>query len=102
MFAIIKTGGKQYRVSKNQVLRVEKLNQKEGAEIVFNEVLLIADAKKTEVGKPHVKGKKVRAKIIKHGLSDKILVVKFKAKVRYRRRFGHRQAFSEIKVIGIE
>lgn len=101
MFAIIKTGGKQYKVKKGDVLTVEKLPQKEGAEVSFDKVLLISDGKTVELGKPNLKGKKVRAKILKQGKAKKVLIMKFKAKVRYRRKRGHRQLFTKVKILSI-
>jgi len=101
MFAIVKTGGKQYKVKKGDVLAVEKLPQKEGAEVALGEVLLISDGKNLTLGKPTLKGKKVRAKILKQGKAKKINVIKFKAKVRYRRKRGHRQLFTRVKILSI-
>lgn len=101
MFAIIKTGGKQYKVKKGDILSVEKLPQKEGTEVSFDQVLLIAGGKNLEWGKPFLKGKKVRAKILKQGKAKKIKVMKFKAKVRYRRKHGHRQLFTQVKILSI-
>ena len=104
MFAIIKTGGKQYRVKENDTLRVEKLPGKVGDVIVFEEVLLIGDEKGEDirVGMPTVSGAKVEAKILEQARAKKISVVKYKPKVRYRRRVGHRQEYTKVQVTGIK
>lgn len=101
MFAVIRTGGKQYLVSPGQKLKVEKLDAKEGGKIVFNEVLLFSDDKKTEIGTPLVKGAKVEAKVLRQGRDKKVLVFKYHAKTRYRKKKGHRQPFTEIEVVKI-
>ncbi len=96
--AVIKTGGKQYFVKPGTVLKVEKLLGKENDTVKFD-TLLVTDEKgdNVELGMPLVKSK-VEGKIVKHGRADKILVVKYKAKVRYHRRVGHRQQFTQIKI----
>jgi large subunit ribosomal protein L21 len=103
MFAIVKTGGKQYLVREGETLRVEKLEQKQGSKTDL-EVLLVADeeGKAVKIGSPTVGGAKVIASIIAHGRADKIPVVKYKPKVRYRRNVGHRQPFTAIKVESIK
>ena len=102
MLAIIKTGGKQYIVQPGDKLKVEKLDKKEGAEFSFSDVLLIEKNKKVEIGAPLVKDAKVEAKILSHGKGDKIIVFKYKPKKRYSRKIGHRQPYTEIKIIGIK
>lgn len=101
MLAVIKTGGKQYLVHPGDKIKVEKLTQKEGAEIKFSEVLLVEKNKKIEIGTPKVKEAKVDAKILKHGKGDKLIIFKYKAKKRYRRKIGHRQPYTEIEITGI-
>lgn len=101
MFAIIKTGGKQYKVKKGDILTLEKLPQDEGAEVSFDQVLLVSDGKSLELGKPNLKNIKVKAKILKQGKADKINVMKFKSKGRYRRKRGHRQLITEVKILSI-
>lgn len=101
MFAVVKTGGKQYLVSPGQKLRIEKLDAKEGGKVVFSEVLLLADDKKVEIGTPTVKGAKVEARVLKQGREKKIIVFKYHAKTRYRKKKGHRQHFTEIEVTKI-
>jgi large subunit ribosomal protein L21 len=103
MIAVIETGGKQYLVKKDDKLKIEKLEGKEGEEIVFDRVLLVADEKggDVKVGTPIVEGATVKAKIVEHGRSKKVRVVKYKRKIRYRRIFGHRQHFTEIEITEI-
>ena len=101
MHAVIRTGGKQYLVEPGKKLKIEKLNAKEGGKIVFNEVLLVSDDKKTEVGTPLVKGAKVEAKVLKQGRSRKIIVFRYHSKTRYRKKKGHRQHFTEVEVTKI-
>lgn len=102
MLAIIKTGGKQYLVSPGQKIKIEKLDKKEGAEISFNEVLLLEKGKKVEIGTPLVKGAKVIGKILKHGKGKKIIVFKYKSKKRYKKKQGHRQLFTEVEILKLE
>jgi large subunit ribosomal protein L21 len=97
-FAVILTGGKQYKVAEGQVLNIEKIDKKVGSEIHFDKVLLSHDGKKTEIGQPYLKGKKVTAKVLEQGKGKKIYVIKFKSKVRYRRKQGHRQLFTKVKI----
>ena len=102
MLAIIKTGGKQYIVKPGDKLKVEKIDEKEGKEIFFDEVLLVEKNKKLEIGTPHVRDVKVEAKVLSHGKGDKIIVFKYKAKKRYKRKIGHRQPFTEIEITSIK
>jgi large subunit ribosomal protein L21 len=97
--AVIQTGGKQYVVAKGMKLRVEKLPGKEGETIAFSEVLLTSDDKgKVAIGNPFVAGAKVHAKIVSQGRADKVSVVKYKNKIRYSRRVGHRQPFTQLEI----
>lgn len=100
MFAVIKTGGKQYKVSEKQMIRVEKLTEAVGEKVTFNEVLLVADenGKDVKVGKPTLAGASVEAKVISSGRAKKITVLKYKSKVRYRKKKGHRQPFTEVLI----
>jgi large subunit ribosomal protein L21 len=96
-FAVIKTGGKQYLVSEGEMLEVEMLELKEGEKIDFNPLLLADDAS-VKVGKPEVPGAKVVATVVSHGKGEKIKVIKFHRKVRYKKTYGHRQPFTRIKI----
>ncbi len=102
MLAVIKTGGKQYKVSPKDRIKVEKLNAEEGKEVVFDNVLLIEENKKIEVGDPLIKGAKVTGKVLKQDRAKKITVMKYKPKTRERTKTGHRQPFTEIEIIKIE
>ncbi|SRR3989339_379784 len=99
MFAVIRTGGKQYEVREGQELKIEKLEVEPGSEISL-EVLLVADeeGKEVKLGKPLVDGASVSATIVEHGKAKKVSVVKYKPKVRYRRNVGHRQPFTKVKI----
>ena len=101
MYAIIVTGGKQYRVMKDEVLRVEKLDAEAGANVEINEVLLVGNGDSVTVGTPTVAGAKVTATVKSHGRLDKIRIVKFRRRKHHRKQMGHRQHFSEIQITGI-
>ena len=101
MYAVIKTGGKQYRVKEGSVLRVEKLDASPGDKVEFDQVLLVGEGSDVKVGAPLVAGSKVEATVQTQGRSRKIEVVKFKRRKNYERHHGHRQAFTEIRVTGI-
>ena len=101
-FAIIETGGKQYLVSANTKILIEKLLGDAGAEVVFDKVLLhSADDKQALIGKPYVEGKKVEGRVVKQARTRKIKIFKYKSKVRYRRRRGHRQEYTEVEITKI-
>ena len=100
MFAVIATGGKQYVVTPGQELTVEVLPQDAGSKVVFDQVLLVSD-QDTKVGEPLVSGAKVSATVVRHGRTKKVTGVKFHNKVRYRRKFGHRQHFTKVKIDSI-
>ena len=101
MTAVIKTGGKQYRVSEGDKLNVETLAGEPGDELELGEVLMIHDGDSVEVGKPVLEGAKVTAKVIEHGRADKIKIVKFKRRKHYRRQMGHRQNYTRVEITGI-
>ena len=102
MYAIIKTGGKQYRVAEGDTVIVEKLAANEGDSVTFDEVLTVVKDDAVVVGKPVVEGAKVTAKVEAQGKDKKILVFKYKAKSNYRRRQGHRQPFTKVVIEKIE
>jgi large subunit ribosomal protein L21 len=99
--AIIRTGGKQYRVSPGSVLKVEKLAVAEGAAVDF-EVLLVGQGDAVQIGTPLVAGAKVTGQVVSHGRGAKIIVYKFRKRTNYRKKQGHRQAYTEIKITGIQ
>lgn len=100
MYAVIKTGGKQYRVSEGQKLRVEKLPGSAGDKITFGEVLLVS-GDSPKIGQPLVKGASVAAEITAQARGEKLIVFKFKRRKNYRRKNGHRQLYTELKITGI-
>lgn len=102
MYAIIETGGKQYRVQEGDKVVVEKLAVEEGQEVAFDRVLTVVKDGEVLVGAPVVTGAKVVAKVVEHGKGKKILVFKYKAKSNYRRRQGHRQPFTQVVIEKIE
>jgi large subunit ribosomal protein L21 len=101
MYAVIATGGKQYRVMKDGVLRVEKLDAEPGATFEFGEVLLVGEGADVRIGTPMLKGGKVLATVLRHGKGAKVSVVKFKRRAHYLRQKNHRQHFTEVKVTDI-
>ena len=101
MYAVIETGGKQVRVKEGDTVRVERLAAAPGDEVTLNRILLIGNGK-TEIGAPVVAGAMVRARVLRQGRGRKIRVMKYKPKAHYRRRQGHRQAFTELRIEKIE
>jgi len=98
MFAVIKTGGKQYLVSPGDKIQIEKIDKKEGEEVIFSEVLLLEKNKKLEIGTPFVEGAKVIGKVLKQGKGEKVIIFKYKPKKRYKVKKGHRQPFTEVEI----
>lgn len=98
-FAVIKTGGKQYKVAQGDVVMVEKLVG-EGA-VTFDQVLLIADGEKVAIGTPTVSGASVQATVIENGKAEKKIVFRYKSKTRYRKKKGHRQAYTKVQITKI-
>jgi large subunit ribosomal protein L21 len=101
MYAVIRTGGKQYLVQEGETLKIEKLETEVGSTIDL-EVLFVGDEKAIKVGAPIVSGAKVSAKVLEHGRARKVRVVKYKPKSRYRKVAGHRQPFTKIQVASIK
>lgn len=100
-FAVIKTGGKQYLVSEDQKLKIEKLNRNEGDEFEFDKVLLFANGQEVKIGQPLVDGVKVRAKVLREARGEKKIVFRYKNKTRYKKKKGHRQFYTEVQILGI-
>ena len=98
MFAIVKTGGKQYRVAPGDILRVERLPGERGDEILLDEVLLVADGDTIQVGQPLVEGARVVGEILRQGRAKKIIVFKKKRRKKFRRKQGHRQSYTAFQV----
>lgn len=102
MYAIIRSGGKQYRVSTGQTLRLEKLPVEAGQVVNFEEVLLVSNGQESHVGSPLVAHAKVIAEVIEHGRGKKVRIIKFRRRKHHMKHQGHRQAYTSIKVTGIE
>jgi large subunit ribosomal protein L21 len=101
MYAVVKTGGKQYRVSAGEKLRVERLAADVGQEIVLDQVLAVVDGETFKTGTPLVAGAKISAKVLAHGRGDKVRIFKLKRRKHYRKSQGHRQNYTEIEILGI-
>jgi large subunit ribosomal protein L21 len=103
-FAVIKTGGKQYKVSEGGLVSIEKIKGTfaKGDKVTFNEVLLVDNGKDTTIGTPFIDGAKVEAEIVEIGRARKVLVLKYKQKSRYLKRNGHRQPFFKVKITSIK
>ena len=101
MYAVFRSGGKQYRAAKGDVLRLEKIGGDEGATVKFDEVLLVGEGSKIKVGSPILSGSTVSGKVIRQGKSRKVSVVKFKRRKNYLRQGSHRQFFTEVEITGI-
>ena len=102
MYAVIATGGKQCKVTQGETLRVEKLEGEEGSTVKLDNVLMVADGDKVEVGSPTLDKASVTAKITAHGRGDKIEIIKFRRRKHSRRQMGHRQSYTEIEVTEIK
>ena len=102
MFAVIKTGGKQYRVSQGDKLRVETLDADEGDAVNLDQVMMVGEGDKVTVGEPLISGASVSAKVLNHGRGKKVDIVKFRRRKHYRRQMGHRQNYTEVEITGIQ
>ena len=102
MYAVIKTGGKQYKVQEGDTIKVEKLDGKEGDSIELDQVLMLADGDKVTLGQPIVEGASVSATVKAQGKGKKIRIIKFKRRKHYRKQMGHRQAYTELAITGIK
>lgn len=102
MYAVIKSGGKQYRVAEGDTIKVEKIEASEGDKITLDDVLLVADGDDVKVGTPRVEGASVTATVKSQGRGPKIHIIKMKRRKHYRRQAGHRQAYTELAITGIK
>ena len=102
MYAIIEECGKQYKVTKGDIIFFEKFDVEEGKKVIFDKVILVSDDNKVEVGNPYVKGVKVEGKVVSHGKGKKIIVFKYKAKKNYKRKQGHRQPYTKVEITDIK
>jgi large subunit ribosomal protein L21 len=101
MYAVVKTGGKQYRVSAGEKIKVEQITAEVGSEVVLGEVLLVADGDAVRLGAPLLDGASVKAKVLAHGRGDKVRIFKMRRRKHYRKTQGHRQNYTEIEITGI-
>ncbi len=102
MYAVIKTGGKQYRVQEGDTVYVEKLNAEVGSTVAFEDVLLVSADGDVKVGKPVVEGAKVSGTVVENGKGKKVIIFKYKSKKDYRKKQGHRQPYTKVKINAIE
>ena len=102
MYAVIKTGGKQYRVEEGDVVRIEKIEVATGESVDFDQVLLVANGDDVKVGQPVVDGAKVTAEVLEHGRHKKVKIIKFRRRKHHRKQQGHRQWYTAVKITGIQ
>ena len=102
MYAIIESCGRQYKVAEGDVVFFEKLDAEEGKKVTFNDVVLVSEEGKVQIGNPYVKGVKVEGKVVAHGKGKKIIVFKMKPKKNYRRKQGHRQPYTKVEITSIK
>ncbi|MBC7785878.1 MAG: 50S ribosomal protein L21 [Methylophilaceae bacterium] len=98
MYAVIKTGGKQYRVVAGEKIKVEKLVGEVGSNVTLDQILMLADGDKVTIGSPIVQGASIQATVLSHGRGDKVMIFKFRRRKHYRKTQGHRQSYTEIQI----
>jgi large subunit ribosomal protein L21 len=101
MYAIIATGGKQYKVEKDEVLQIEKLKADVGAQVEFDKVLMLVDGENVNIGAPYLSNAKVTGEVVKHGRGEKVQIIKFRRRKHYMRHQGHRQDFTQVRISAI-
>ena len=101
MYAVFATGGKQYRATTGDILKIEKLDVEKGAKVELDQVLMVGEGEDVKVGSPYLKGGKVTATVVEHGRGEKIRIIKFKRRKHHLKRMGHRQDFTRIEITGI-
>lgn len=102
MYAVIKTGGKQYRVKEGDVIKLETLPEEVGSEVSFSEVLMLADGDKVTCGTPLVAKAQVKAEVIEHGRHKKVKIIKFRRRKHHMKQMGHRQNYTQVKITAIK
>ena len=102
MYAVFKTGGKQYRAATGDVIKVEKIEAEKGSTVELDQVLMVGEGDDVKIGAPFLEGTKVTAKVVDHGRREKIKVIKFKRRKNHRKQMGHRQYFTQIEITGID
>ncbi len=101
MYAVIVSGGKQHRVVEGEVLRLEKIEAATGETVEFDQVLMVANGDDVKLGAPVVEGAVVKAEVVSHGRADKVKIIKFRRRKHHMKRQGHRQWYTEVKIVGI-
>lgn len=102
MYAVIESGGKQHRVEEGEILQLEKLDAATGEKVEFDKVLMVGEGESVKIGTPYVEGGKVTAEVLKQGRAKKIRIIKFNRRKHFRKQQGHRQWFTEVKIVGIK
>jgi len=102
MYAVFKTGGKQYRAATGDTLKVEKIEAEKGATIELDQVLMVGEGEAVKIGAPYLQGGKVTARVVDHGRADKVKIIKFKRRKHHMKHMGHRQYFTQIEITGID
>lgn len=102
MYAVIISGGKQYRVSEGETLRLEKIEADLGAEVKFDKVLMVANGEQVKIGAPYLDGGAVRGTIVEHGRHKKVKIIKFRRRKHHMKHMGHRQHYTAVKIVGID
>ena len=102
MYAVFKTGGKQYRATTGDVLKIEKIDAEKGATVELDQVLMVGEGEDVKIGTPFLEGGKVTATVVDHGRLDKIKIIKFKRRKNHRKQMGHRQSYTEIEISKIK
>lgn len=102
MYAVFKTGGKQYRAVAGDTIKVEKIEAEKGAVVELDQVLMVGEGEDVKIGTPFLEGGKVTARVVDHGRGDKIKIIKFKRRKHHMKRMGHRQYFTQLEITGIE
>lgn len=102
MYAVIKSGGKQYRVAEGKMLKLEKIAEEPGAKLNFDEVLMVANGDNIQVGAPYLKNATVTAEVVEHGRNKKVEILKFKRRKHHMKRMGHRQDYTQVKITEIK
>ena len=102
MYAVFKTGGKQYRATTGDVIKVEKIDADKGATVELDQVLMVGEGEDVKIGAPYLEGSKVTATVVDHGRREKIKIIKFKRRKHHRKQMGHRQYFTQIEITGID
>ena len=102
MYAVFKTGGKQYRAATGDMIKVEKIEAEKGATVELDQVLMVGEGEDVKIGAPYLEGGKVTATVVDHGRREKIKIIKFKRRKNHRKQMGHRQYFTQLEITGID